>query len=44
MTELLNLKNVPTGSEESTIMASYFPFGEFLRNSTAVNRKKLEQI
>lgn len=29
-------KNIPTGSDESTIMASYFPSGVFRINSTAV--------
>lgn len=28
--------HIPTGSEESTIIASYFPSGAFLKNSIAV--------
>ena len=34
------INNTPTGSDESTIIASYFPSGEFLRNLIAVTIMK----
>ena len=33
-------KYPPIGSDESTIIASYFPSGEFLRKSTAAKNSK----
>ena len=35
-------KGIPTGSDESTIIASYFPSGTCLRNSTAAKIMKMK--
>jgi len=41
ITKICDSKNPPIGSDESTIIASYFPSGEFLRKSTAAKQKQV---